>query len=121
MGKYKYYPSHTDDALLQKFNILSINEYMRYQTLIFVFKTLKFGAPATYLNSIFHFNKRSNRQLLVMPSHNYKIRESCISYEGTKLWNSLPCNLRDINLSVAMVSCKINDWLLNCRNSDFTV
>ena len=119
-NRIKIYPSHTDSSLLQKFNLLTINEYMRLQTLKFVFTILKFGSKVVYLNRILTFNPKSRRQHLVLPSHQYKIRETCITYVGSKLWNSLPPNIRDINLSVQCFLCKINVWLLQCRNSDYT-
>ena len=82
--------------------------------------TEKFGSKVVYLNRILTFNPKSRRQHLVLPAHQYKIRETCITYVGSKLWNSLPPNIRDINLSVQCFLCKINVWLLQCRNSDYT-
>jgi len=107
------------DDILQSCDILGVNERYIYQTASFVCKTLKFTSPVKEINQFFVFNKRSRRQILTIPTHRYKVGENCITYQGAKVWNSLPVGIRDINLAHYEFDSKLINWCLANRKKVF--
>jgi len=105
----------TINDALKKTNILTVKEQYDYYVLDFVFRTVKFNSVVAELNNFFQFSTRSRRQLLTVSRHYSKLIKKSIALQGAKLWNALPQEIRDINLTIPMFRFKLIELLTNSR------
>jgi hypothetical protein len=81
--------------LYEKCNILTVLERRDYYTLMSTFKF--FHLKQLFPNIINHFvfsNREETSQYLLIPTHNYVLFKNSFIFRSTKLWNSLPRNIR---------------------------
>ena len=104
------------NSLLDKVGILTVRERYKYYILDFTFKTLKFSSNVDDIKTFFEFSQSSRRQLLKTITHSSKLFEKSIVYQGIKLWNALPVELRDINLSLLSFQRYLTNYLRDSRD-----
>jgi hypothetical protein len=112
------------NVLLEKCNILTINERLNYYSIITVYKTLKYKSVVPKMNDIFNLEKsRGTNQLLPVPSFVGSISKNSVHYQSVDLWNHLPRNIRDCDLNVMLPTVFVKnllDWCMAPRSSSST-
>jgi len=118
IGSINYYD------LLEKCNQFTITERLKFFSLWNVYKVIKFGSNICQIKNIFSLADRSNR--ITRNSNNLEVvrHKSCTfenspKYYSTKLWNSLPSNIKQINDSNLNVRKELNEWILFARLDEF--
>lgn len=108
------------NVLLEKCNILSMPERLKYFSIMTVYKTLKYESCVPYFNEMFNLkNCRDTNQLLHVPKFQSNVAQNSVHFWSVKLWNSLPRNLRDIKIEESLPSVFIHDlmtWCMSSRN-----
>lgn len=110
--------------LFAELNWMTFPERVKFQKAILMFKTMNNLAP-TYMNSLFHYtNEIHNRNLrsttenlLYVPKPKCEIYRNSFAYSGSKLWNSIPQNIKSCH-SVQQFKDKYLEWIRNtsCSN-----
>ncbi|XP_042862817.1 uncharacterized protein LOC122247550 [Penaeus japonicus] len=99
---------------LRELGWLKIKEKYQYEIALTVFKTFSRDTPdwvlsSPSLNDVSNIETRYKGQLFI-PKVNANTGSKSLSIEGTKLWNSIPRNVRDAN-TVPGFKQKLKDHL----------
>ena len=109
--------SHISPALYQR-HWLPVQHRVHFKNLILTFKAIHGSAPK-YIIELINitprsiYNLRSNQSLLLDPPKGkmlVTLGERSFSAAAPNLWNSLPTELRDIQL-LAIFKCKLKNYL----------
>ena len=92
--------SHTAN-LFKDLRILRIIELYELQIAIFMFSYFKDILPSNFnesfrLNSYFHFYDTRTSSQLRLPLYKYEFSRTTISFVGTKCWNAIPSNIKNM-------------------------
>jgi len=109
------------NSLLDSVGILTVKERYKYHILDFTFKALKYSSSVREIREFFVFSKSSRRQLLQTITHDSRSFEKSIVFQGIKLWNALPVDLRDINLTLPAFQCKLGNLLRESRDDIYVI
>ena len=82
------------DSMFHKLSWKDLNCQRQIQNALLVFKSLNGLVPA-YLTSKSNYSLRNSVNKLVVPFPRTNYMKNSFSYSGAKLWNSLPCNIRE--------------------------
>jgi hypothetical protein len=111
--------------LLEKCNLFTITERLKFKSLLNVFKLKKFGCKVLALSKLFpqyvltptFFRKTRNYTNCIIVPHNSSIFENSNLYFSSYLWNTLPkefCDFEDVELCFPS---SITKWLLDKTNA----
>ena len=92
----------TDDELLKRLNLLSVNQLINCRTLIFIRNLVKGNAPAYLKDKVKYKYENEIRPLrnsndLVLINAMKTCSQNSLFHEGFKLYNSLPKTITDEN------------------------
>ena len=101
-------------SFLKSLHWLPVRERIEFKIILQVFKCLKGQAPM-YLCKLIntkqsHYRLRSTKLHIPWIKHT-TLGERAFAYKGPWLWNSLPQNLKDTDLSVSAFKSKLKTFL----------
>ena len=100
-------PRTSRDYLFDKLQWLSVNQLIVYHTALVVFKTKANQCPE-YLHDLFAID--SNLGKIKLPRYSLDLAERSFTIRGTKLWNSLPHNVKN-EKKVGQFKKKLKGWV----------
>ena len=115
------------DELLTTASMKSLYCRRLHQALILLFKCLN-GTGPTYIGSLFKYRHtpyrlRGEGLNLELPNFNLKFKKNSFTYSFTKLWNSLPSQMRlssDANdFGSRLYDCSMLERVLQCMTVAF--
>jgi len=106
--------------ILEKCNVLDVFERLKFQTLVELFKIMKFYNGVLALRSLYVFSTpRSNsvlaRKRLAVPSHRTSQFQCGIEYKSIVLWNSLTGEIQDTTNSLSKFKQNLTLNILRSR------
>ena len=106
--------NHQTELLFQKLNILNFDKLKLLKIGIFMSKVLNDETPKTVKDhfSIREMNYSHNNAKFHFPLANTNLFKRDIVYQGPKLWNSIPANIRN-KVSVPTFKSALNKHLLS--------
>ena len=90
-----------------KFKILKLLDVYRYFTLIYMFHALKKG-----IYTVRHDRATRNSDMASSSFHRLTLSQHCISFAGPKIWNEIPCYIRNIE-SLTLFKRKLKQYLVD--------
>ena len=110
------------ECLLQNTGLLPLRLYLIRCLLIEVFKCVHGNCPA-YLNNMFeikmsNYDMRSNCQLVQKPFTTMKYGYRSFQYFGSKVWNSLPVDIKRIQ-DFNLFKQHVTKWLTDGKCDDY--
>ena len=107
--------------LWEKCNILSVKERIKFQSVHFVFKTLKYGSDVKIINNDFFMKSQtSKRNLMKVNTMRGNMDERAIDNTSIANWNSLPESMRNLNISNNKFKKALNQYIMNARETVYS-
>ena len=101
-------PRTNRDLLFDKLHWLSVSQLIAYHTTLAIFKIKSNGCPE-YLNAMFKTNTAQGK--IQLPKYSIELAEKSFTIRGSKLWNSLPCDLKK-EASTGKFKKSLRKWVL---------
>ena len=112
-----------ESDMLERANILSVNERVEYYSSLFIFKCLRHPPNIGFLTELFvrrpagrtRASQQSETDLQVTHRHRTTTFTRSFIYRSVKLWNNLPNSLRDLQFSVGKFKSEIASHIISKR------
>ena len=106
--------NHPTELFFQKLNILYFEKLKLLKIGVFMWKVLNDEVPQTLKDhfSIRERNYGHNNAKFHLPLANTNLFKRDITYQGPKLWNSIPANIKN-NVSVPRFKTALKKYLLS--------
>jgi hypothetical protein len=108
--------------MLEKCNILTMTERLKFFTALNVFKSLKFCSNIESLKDFFkrsYLTANDDAPRLMVVCRNYESVKYSIKLASISIWNDLPSTVRNVKVSTEVFKKTLNKHLLKVRMSDF--
>ena len=117
---------YLDDAIpiYKNLKILQIEDLFRYETAKFVFSCISKQAPKPFSNYFLNINDVAYRTTrhsidnlnLYIPRYQTNRLQRCIKYQGVKVWNSIPKELKSLEFKA--FKTRLKELIISNYNSD---
>ena len=100
-------PRTTRVSLYERIEWLTINQLVTYHTILNVYKILKIQKPRYLSKCLSTVNCNGN---IILPKYNLELAERSFLVRGSKLWNALPTDLKEIT-STGSFKQELKEWV----------
>ena len=104
--------------LHEKCNLLSVKERITYFYAMFAYRSIRFDWIPD-LKVKFKFGQSQRNQTLLIPSHHSTFFTKSPIFQSILVWNKIPSEAKQSDLSLPKFTKLINQWLLNQRLVEF--
>lgn len=114
------------NSMLEKCNVLSIQERYQFYLALFTYKHVKLQLGVNSVNQLFQYQTRNGEivisKRLNVPFYESNVGQNSITFRAASLWNKLPSEIRETERkSILSVKKLLNEWCMASRSDDFTI